>query len=1005
MRLSAGRQAALFVASRGGPCADRRAVGLLLFALAAGVSLARAAESVVTMVADFEDPSVATQVSQVRNILAADCAARLVSIPARGKGALAVEIGATQKDASAAVDLTLREPARFREVDGLATFCWITEGPVEVAFRLHDAADQLFETAGQKVDLLNRWVRVSTPIKPGSLTRLRGSGALTYPIEVEGFRVTTTRLGKQTVFLDELQVEHRVEPRDMIRGDFRFSEPTRIYEPGVAVAAAVVLENRSRERALNMTIDLTWTRPDGSVLQTQTQRVDLPASGVDFRSYRSLDFSQTIREPGLYRLVARARAAGWVAANTFETTIAVTASNRRLSRGRATLFGVGTNLLREPELDQGLEISVARDIGANLLALNVAWSQVEPKAGDYQFAALDSVVNVLNQKDVPALLVLGEPPEWAAGGTARTDQLAQLISALADHFGTRVQRYQVDAAALGNRDVAAQLDAVTKIQAKIAPRHAGVVVLPPALDVGDPATAAFVAAFLPQHADAALEFVARGTITEARRALVAFRERAKLTWQGTHWWRYEAQPLSGAGAVVDAEDVLRFYVDASAAGVAGLIWFDLRDDDNDPDHPELLRGLVRRDFSPRTTLLGYASAAARLTGARYAGPVAQTPLEYDSALFISGERQMAVLLPHPDAVLPIALAPTYGVRGELEVQDLERRPRKVLVSGAPPLVPTIPRPLFVTLVMKQADPDPQLGLMQPWLRAPATVFCDSEFTVEVDAWNRLTKSYLQLQLPKGSAVESSFSAVGLKMEAGETTRQAVTLKRRNTSQDFQREDLTLRVVLEGETLDLPFELRAVTAVDALDARAITDATFRIGDLAVASGQKATASGRVSCAYAPDALHVLVSVQDDRLIAGRPGRVGPVGGDQLFVGVARAGSPTPLEVRLEPAAQPPAPAAVWGTSPAALQDWKCETATAAKGLPTTFHLTIPASALGGGKLTPDTRLLLAVRYVDDDADGFAPAALSWGGGLDGSRSTADYRWLRLKAAGGTGPEKK
>ncbi len=964
----------------------------------------RAAESVVTMVADFEDPSVATQVSQVRNVLAADCAARLVSIPARGKGALAVEIGATQKDASAAVDLILREPARFREVDGLAAFCWITNGAVEVAFRLHDAADQLFETPPQKVDLANRWVRVSAALQPAGLTRVRGSGTLTYPVEIEGFRVTTTRLGKQTIHLDELQVEHRVEPRDMIRGDFRFNEPTRIYEPGVAVAAAVVLENRSRERALNMTVDLAWTRPDGSVLQTQTQKVDLPASGVDFRSYRSLDFSQMIKDPGLYRLVARARAAGWAAPNTFETTIAVTASNRRLSRGRSTFFGIGTNLLREPELDQALEISVARDVGANLLALNVAWSQVEPKSGAYQFAALDPVVNALNQKDVPAALVLGEPPEWAASQAARPEQLAQLIAALADHFGTRVQRYQVDAAALGQSDMTAQLAAVAQLQEKVAARHAGVVVLPPSIDVADVASAPAVAAFLRQHADAALEFLARGTVTDARRAFVAYHQRLALPWQSTHWWRYEAQPLGGAGANVDAEDVLRLYVDAAAAGVAGLIWFDLRDDDNDPEHSELLRGLVRRDFSPRTTLLGYASAAGRLAGFRYAGPVAQTPPEYDSALFIGGERQLAVLLPRANAVLPIALAPVYSVRGELEVQDLERRSRKVLQSAAPPLVPTTPRPLFVTLVMKQADPEPQLALGKPWLRAPATVFCDTEFTLELDAWVRLQKSYLQLQLPKGTAAESSFSALGLKADVGETIKQAVTIKRKNAAADFLREELTLRLVLEGETLDLPIDLRAVTSIRPLETRALTAADFRVGELTVVGGQKTTASGSVACAFAPDALHVAVTIQDDRVVAGRAGRGGPVGGDQLYVGVAAAGRATPLEVRFDAAGKDPAPVASFGTPAAQVEAWKCEATPVTKGQPTAYHVTIPASALGVGGLAAGTRLLLAVRYVDDDADGFAPTTLVWGGGLDGSRSLLEYRWLELRA-GSTTPERK
>ena len=54
-----------------------------------------AAEPVVTVLADFEDETVAASISDVQGVPLADCTARLRPIPARGRNCLALEIGAT----------------------------------------------------------------------------------------------------------------------------------------------------------------------------------------------------------------------------------------------------------------------------------------------------------------------------------------------------------------------------------------------------------------------------------------------------------------------------------------------------------------------------------------------------------------------------------------------------------------------------------------------------------------------------------------------------------------------------------------------------------------------------------------------------------------------------------------------------------------------------------------------------------------------------------------------
>jgi hypothetical protein len=961
------------------------------FLAMAGVAV-WADEPAATVLADFEDASVALQITAVRNVLASDCRATRTVIPARGQGSLAVEIGATSKGTSVACDLTFREPTRFAQADRVATFCWLNEGENGIAFRIRDAHGQVFETPAQAVQLTQRWVRVAADLTPARLKNVRGEAALVYPIEIQGYRITTERLGKQTVFLDDLQVEHQVRPQDLIHGAFEFNEPTRIYEPGGPISAAVSLENRSRDKQLSISVDLTWTRSDGSVLQTQHAEVSLPASGSDFRSHRKLDFSQRIREPGLYRLVAQARAPGWSSPYTVSTTIAVTPSNRRVSRGRSTFFGVRTNLLREPELDQTLEIDVARDIGVNLLAVDTPWRSIEPKAGTYEFVTLDPVIAAVT-KDMTAMLVLTDPPDWLpADSAARVDRLVELISALAGHFGERLPRFQLDAAVLNSPSVAAQLDAARVVRQRVAERKPKVEVLPPPIRVGDETSDLDVGAYAREHPDFPLGFQTSGTLKLSLRQLEAFRARGGFTWQASYWWAHDAEPHVGAGHASDAADVLRYHAAAASAGVGGVLWFDLRDDDNDPANRAALRGLVRRDFSPRTSLLGYASTAGTLTGYRCAGPVVGTPEEFDSALFIGTNRQIAVLLPRPNRVLPAVLAAVVSKRGELSVQDFERRDRPLLTSSAPPLIPTVPRPLFVTATFKQPQSDPQLTLTRPWLRVPATVFCGSEggFAVELDAPRALLRSYLQVKLPKDAPFDSPTSAA-LRGQAGDTVRQEVRLAPK-TGHTPAPATLTLRLSLEGDPLELALDVRPLVPVRPLaQGEEVTSTTYRIGELTAAPPARASAKAALHCAYRPDALVVALLVQDDRLV---PTRVDPTGqgaGDQVLLGVACEGNPALAQLSISAADEPPAP-----PTPAEGRTervtWRCD--GKGKDGVRTYVITIPAAALGAGELAAKEHVLMSARYVDDDADGLPAVSLGWGGGLDGSDSTLEFQWLVL-----------
>lgn len=970
-------------------------------------------EPVVTVLADFEDDSIAPAIGDLQNAAASDCAAKPALIPARGQRCLAIEIGATAKDAYAACDLTFRVVTTFAQADRIAAFCWIKQGAAGVAFRVRDARGQVFETAVQPVRQFDRWVRIEADLTRENLRRIAASSpprgaalpasqpaapwdefgdhAIQWPVELRGFRVVAPQMGKQLLFIDDIQVEHRAAPADTISGHFTFDRPTKIYAPGRTVAAKVNLENRSRTRPLRLAVELGWFRPDGTVLRTQQGNVQLPASGIDFRARQAIDFSLKLDEPGLYRLVARVRAAAWKAPNVFETIIAVQPSNRDLPRGRSTFFGVRTNLLREPRADQLLEIEAARDIGAHLLAIDVPWRLIEPKRDTFDFAALDPLVDAVATHGVAVMLSLTEPPEWLAGDSAALPaRQALLLEALTARFGAKVQYYQLLPPPPGE-PFTATAAALTELQSRIAKLRpeVRVVAAPAALDAATPAPApAETAALSP----AEWAYESQGPIPAARRALANFGRAVdggggKVAWAANHRWFHVAGPLIGAGHLADAEELLNFFVDAAAAGVSGLVWFDLRDDDNDPASPARQNGLLQRDFSPKATLWGFASAVGLLTGLRHAGEVHGAPPEFWAALFVGSAEQMALLQPRPNRIRPAVLAPIRGVPGQFTAQDFERRSLRLLESGGPPLLLTPGGPAAVTLKLESAQPLPQIGFAKPWIRVPAMVFADPArpFTVEIDPPLRLQRSYLQIVVPDGAPYTSSLTARALSGPAGETIATEVQLTPRAAA-PFTRATLVLKLSLEGQTLEVPLDVRPALAIGAAPATvSLTAPERRIAELSPRGDEPPAARGQIFGAWTPEALRIAIQIEDDRPIAGS---------DRLLIGIAQEGADAHFEVTLAATDKGPALEHAFGHPGPALRNWRVTAEPAAAGQPRIWTLTIPAAAFGPEPFGAGRHVLLAARYADRDR-GDAATELVWGGGLDGGRSTADFTWLRLQ----------
>ncbi|MGD8451095.1 MAG: beta-galactosidase [Phycisphaerae bacterium] len=953
---------------------------------------------VITVLADFEDDSVAAEFGELRNILPTECSTARRAVPARGQFCLALDIGATRRGVSLACDLQLREPERFASAGRVAMFYWLKEGEYGLAFRIRDARDQLFETPLQQIKTYNRWVPVAVDLDPAKLQRKTGGGPLTWPIEIQGVRVTSERLGRQMLYLDDLHVEHRVAREDMIHGRFVLDEPTRLYSPGATVGAQVEIENRSRDQGLRLSIELAWMRPDGSVLETGRAVMTLPASGRDFRSRQAVDFSRRIDEPGLYQLVARAQSADWSAPYIARTSVAVTPSNRFLPRGRSTFFGVRTDLLREPRTDQLREIGIARAVGVQLLAVVTPWRLIEPAPGSYDFSVLDPVVDALVRKgvDIAPLIIVSEPPAWSRAGPERTTRLGDLLVQFTRHYGPKVAHYQVEGDVLPTTDVAALTADMRQLRERVGAVRGGVHVLSPPL----PAGANSAAALAVETGDIDWCFGSTGSTGTAVAALEGMSATSPAGWRSNHWWEHEAQPLYGPTYAVDAEAVLRHYVHAALAGVAGVIWDDLRDNDNDPAHPAGLRGLARRDFSPKASLLGYGAAVGMLTGAGCRGPLLGTPPEYESALFIGSDRHVAVLLPRPNTIPNAVLAPIQGVPGSLEAWDFERRRQPVRGTATVPLVATMPRPIFIVLRLDSAQPEPQIALVRPWVRVPTVVFCapGESAPVAIDALTDGTRGSLQVILPEDAPFNATPSQQSFTASAGQTVERSVEVTP-VAGRSFERSELTLRVRLPDRRADVPVEVRPIVDIPqrSRPGEHLTRAENLIGRLAPQEGQRATAEAEVYAAYDEKELHLAVRVSDERYVPATLEQDVVMAGDDLVLGLAVRDAPGHYEVRLDPAAKRPVLSAAYAAlDDARIKRWSCAVEPGSDGKIRVYHLTIPGGTLGG-RLEPGLQLRLAARYVDDDADGFPRVPLLWGRGLEGQRSAELFCWVRLGRA--------
>ena len=971
----------------------RRPVRLALTILVSILApvVARAGEDVVTTLADFEDDSVATTITTAYHALAADCTAERAAIPARGQRSLMVAIGATERGAWATCDLRFRAATFFDQADRIATYAWITKGSAEIQFRIRDGDGTVFETPRMPVSARNRWVRLVAELGSRKL-RPAGGGAqnqpprpVVWPIEVLGYRIHTNTVGRQTVFLDDLEVEHRVTGSAVLRGEFLLDRPTHLYEPGDVVYAAVMLENTSERESLPLSVKLAWLRADGTVLTTGRSSLSLPARGRDFRSRQAVDFSQQVPAPGLYQLVATVRAPGWLLPAVFKTTVAAVVSNRALPRGRSTFFGVRSNLMRESPADRVLEILIAREAGVQVLALDTSWQALEPQPERFELDELGRVIDAITSRDIAVMLVLGDPPNWLpSGGREAWDRQVELCAYLAGHFGARVVAYQpmrLPASRTGGFS-SEEVAALVRLRDRVRAERPEAGIVSPALRIGAGNIPPWPEGLPADGIELAL--ATEGNAAAARRAIDTFVRRSGHKDEQHVRWFHEGEPIDGPGTRTDAVAILRHYVEAARHGTAGVVWFDLRDDRADPRHPERMRGLVRRDFSPRTTLLGLANTIGMLQGLLYAGPVPGTPAAFDSALYLGGEQQVAVFFPRPNRVLPAIVTPyTVVSAGVLDVFDIARREQPLLVTPFSTLVAVRAEPFFVTLGADRTLAKPALGVAQPWLRLPAVVPCDREATlpIEIDALGPLRRSYLQIKLPPNAPVRSSLTSRGLQAAAGDTLRFDVKLTRTATG-PFEPATLTVRLSLEGQAIEVPVTLRPLYRV--LPTRTggrIDQPAYRLGDLH--TGEPGTPGANLFAAYEKRKLRLAVEL---------PADLGPRADLHLSVAAAGQDPTVTARVALEDTRVQLGPAN--GTDARGLRGWRCR--VGGEDGRRTLQVTIPARSLGLEKLTAGQRLLLSMRLVAPaNETRRAPLILCWREGYGGDARTDIPQWIELQ----------
>ncbi len=962
-------------------CVDGFATLLAMLALLGHAARSSADEPVVTVIADFDDESVAAGVIAANGAPLADCRVSSTNIPARGQRSLAVEVPSSGQ-AAATVGFRYRLPTRFEHATRVAAQVWVNEGDASLAFRLRDSADHVFESTPLRISHRRKWGRVSTELDS---SKLREAGAapgakptLAWPIEVIGLVVQTRERGRQVVFIDDLEVEHDAPREGMVGASWKFDRATRLYEPGSTVQAALTLENLSRTTDLRLSIKFDWNDSLGRVVDSTQASISLPKSGADFRSRQDVPATRRFDEPGLHRLSAQVLGVAPQPV-TFESSIAVTPSNRARPRGRATFFGVHSNLLREPAVDRALEIELADELGVHLLVIDLPWSELEPQAGRFDFGALDGVIESLNRRDIACQLIVCDPPADVTDGEFAARQ-ERLLTEVARRFGRRV-RFLTPMSSPRAGQPPEWLEACAALQERLRKLVPDAEVLPPAVVLGGDGAAAGL--LEPSTGGMASALRSEGDAAAALELLQsdAF---ARVAWTAAHRWLHRPDPISGVGSIADAVGVLRYFVEAARRGVGGVVWLDLRDPSDDPRDPMRRRGLVSRDFNPRASLIGFATAVHLLNGMQYGGALSGTPDAYDGHVFLAGEHQLALLFPKANHTLPVALAPVQLAAGALQAMDFEQRSLALYdLPGNAILVASIARPMFFSLDLQRAESDAQLTLASPWISAPRSIDIEQEgdATLELILPAAVAQGFAQLVLERDSPIRCDFSAQAVRGAAGDRVSVKAAL-RADQATPFDQCVIHWLISYDGARVDLAQVVRKVLPIRPGAAADVSQPAFRVAELQPSDPLRPGSRGADSL----PAMHAAYTPGELRLAWAIPNALSE--NAELRVGLARSDSPRPTELVVRNLNTQPTVAPADGFGAADAEGCTVEPRKTASGA-TMLVLTIPWDRAGRSAIAAGMRVRLSTQLTQTNSFTGSKRIFRWGRGLDGSRSADDF----------------
>jgi hypothetical protein len=512
-----------------------------------------------------------------------------------------------------------------------------------IGVRLFDAHREIWQwTAEVTPPPAGGWIPEAIPLALDRANHWGGDGIPDLPLRLGGYSVlfANERVPAGQVVIDQVTCESLLAVR--IATD-RF--PFLVDAPGGH--CDLILANR-QPRELTVTVDATAKDWEGQRSDQSGQFTLAP--GAEARLPLPLS-----AHPGHHALTWSLQCDGLAFSGS--GSVALTAPVP-LDQHDSFRFGISSHPESKPVGDQEREMLAAAAVGATVLRCGVAWNQLAPKAGEWQWEVQDRLVDLATRAGLEIQLVLGFCPEYAASAGLRAAQAEAYrkhepeawkitcfappdqalwrayVAAVATRYPGRIRMYEVwNEPDLGFfrgttdeyirlvRTAAEEVHRVDPAAQVLTGGFATVLSHPgrarnPDLQerVLREASADFDIHAVHQHGPFA-EFkpAVEGELRRLRAAMstprpLYFNETAMCAYGG-----------DAAAQRMQAAELVKKMAWVKTGDAIGYTWYDLRNDGANPREPEHQYGLLTWDFSPNPAFCAYAEVVRRLRGARHLG--------------------------------------------------------------------------------------------------------------------------------------------------------------------------------------------------------------------------------------------------------------------------------------------------------------------------------------------------------------------------------------------------